>query len=54
MTHETAPDGEAPGGPEHDDRLPTASTVPVTEAPGPEDPEVADNADTLVSDEGEA
>jgi hypothetical protein len=35
MTHEQLPNSEADGGPEQDDYLPDAATIPV--APGPDE-----------------
>jgi len=45
MTHESAADDEATGGPEQDERLPPAGDVPVTDEPGLADPDVTDDGD---------
>jgi len=38
MTHEHTPGGEADGGPENDDALPDARSIPVAEGPDDLDP----------------
>lgn len=43
MTHEHAPAAEADGGPEHDDALPDATSIPV--AAGPDDLPPVDHPD---------
>ncbi|MGH8868413.1 MAG: hypothetical protein ACRDYU_10500 [Actinomycetes bacterium] len=40
MTHEVTGGDEAPGGPENDERLPRATSIAVTDTPGPPDKDV--------------
>jgi hypothetical protein len=37
MTHEQTPNGEHPGGPEHDGSLPDADSIPVFDDPADSD-----------------